>query len=70
MVPIRLLKKSYLELLEAVNSAKAELCIQRENHLTHIESASQAQVKLLEKTVETLEAMHLDQRLLLGRLDK
>jgi len=56
--------------VKVLSEIQEELAEQRTNHLSHIEVSSDAQVKLLEKAVTTLEAMHLDQRTLLGRLDK
>ena len=70
MWPIRKIKTAYKELQDAINSTHAELVLQRSNCLTTLSNQGEKQIELLSKTVETLEAMHLDQRLLLGRLDK
>jgi hypothetical protein len=61
MWPVKKVSKAYKELMEAVNSTKAELVMQRENHLTHIEADGARQVELLGKACDTLEAIHLGQ---------
>lgn len=55
---------------EKLASVERELQIQRTNCLTTIQSQGATQVELLGKVVDTLESMHLDQRTLLGRLDR
>lgn len=51
-----------------LDAVAAELAVQRTNCLATLQSSNQRQVELLEKTVETLQEMHLDQRELLGRI--
>ena len=68
--PFKIAKKAYVELLTAVNSTKAELCIQRESCLNTLSQQGEKQIELLDKMNTTLTDMHLDQRTLLGRFDK
>ena len=70
MWPIRRVIAAYKETHEALQGISKELTEQRSNHLTHIEADSAKQVEILKEVSSTLQAMHLDQRELLGRLDK
>jgi hypothetical protein len=60
--PFKKAKKEWASLKEAINSTQAELVMQRENHLVHIEDHSKTQVDLLGKVCETLEGVRLDLR--------
>jgi hypothetical protein len=68
MYPIRAIKKEWAGLKASIANAQTELVVQRTNCLTTLQASSQEQVKLLEKAVETLEAMHLDQKETLGMI--
>jgi hypothetical protein len=70
MWPIKLVKKSYEDAMEKLEEVHSELVAQRTNHLSHIEASNEKQVELLGKVAETLEAIHLDQARLLGKLDR
>jgi hypothetical protein len=70
MYPFRKIKQEFAEAKEALSAVHKELVAQRTNCLSTIQTTGAEQVKLLEKAVDVLEAMHLDQRELLGRLDK
>ena len=61
MYPIRKVQKAYKELMEAVNSTRAELVTQRENCLSTLQNQGEKQVELLGKAVSTLDAIHLGQ---------
>ena len=69
-MPFKRIIKAYTEVVGKLDAVHTELTAQRVNHLTHIEVSNEKQVEILEKVAGTLEAMHLDQRTLLGRLDK
>jgi hypothetical protein len=70
MWPIRKVKTAYKELQDAINSTHAELILQRTNCLQTLSNQGDKQVELLERMNGTLEAIHLDQARLSGRLDK
>ena len=70
MYPFRKIKQEFAEAKEALSAVHEELVAQRTNCLSTLQTTGAEQVKLLEKAVDVLEAMHLDQRTLLGRLDK
>lgn len=70
MWPVNKIRDAYTELKASIDSTHAELVLQRGNCLQTIQNQGGEQIKLLGKAVDTLEAMHLDQRTLLGRLDK
>jgi len=70
MWPIRKVKKAYDELKTAIGSTHAELVIQRSNCLKTLQDQGDRQINLLEKVSDTLSSIHLDQRQLLGKLDK
>ena len=70
MWPLNAVKKEWKSAVEKIDGLQSELTVQRTNHLSHIEASNDAQVQLLKETVKVLNDMHLDQRLLLGRLDK
>lgn len=70
MWPVRKIKAAYKETQEALQGISKELSEQRSNHLTHIEVSNERQVEILKEVASTLKDMHLDQRTLLGRLDK
>ena len=72
MFPIRtFLKNARAEWFSAtakLDSLGKELELQRTNCLTTLANQGEAQIKLLEKTVETLGSMHLDQKEVMGYL--
>ena len=72
--PVRTLYNKVKDTVEdqakALKEIKTELIEQRTNCLTTLSNQGTEQIKLLGKAVETLEAMHLDQRLLMGKLEK
>jgi hypothetical protein len=68
--PFKIAKKEWASLKEAIASTHAELVTQRTDSLGVLKEQGEKQVELLGKVANTLEAMHLDQRTLLGRLDK
>jgi hypothetical protein len=70
MWPFKAIKKEFAEAKAALGAVHGELITQRQNCLATIQSNGVEQNKLLTKAVDVLEAMHLDQRTLLGRLDK
>ena len=70
MWPIRKVQKAYKEATEKLEAVHTELTEQRTNCLATVSHQGNAQIELLSKVASTLEAMHLDQRELLGRLDK
>jgi hypothetical protein len=70
MWPIRKIKEGAKALKTQLDTMQSELVTQRTNCLTTLQNQGERQIELLEKTVDTLEAMHLDQRTLLGKLDK
>lgn len=61
MYPFKKAKKEWASLKQSMEDTKQELVLQRTNHLHHIEINGAEQTKLLEKAVETLEAIHLGQ---------
>ena len=61
MSPFKKAKAEWKEFKESITTVKTELQQQRTNHLTHIEQSGNQQERLLEKAVETLEAIHLGQ---------
>lgn len=68
--PFRKVKKEWVEAKNQLLVLKDELQTQRTNHLTHIEANTQATVTVLQDVAKTLSDMHLDQRTLMGRLEK
>jgi hypothetical protein len=70
MWPVKKMSKAYADLMEVAKSTHAELILQRSNCLTTLAHQGDSQITLLTKAVETLEAIHLDQARLLGKLDK
>jgi len=60
LYPIKKVKEEWAKLHAKLDAAQNELVQQRENHLTHIQASSEAQVKLLEKVSETLSGVRLD----------
>lgn len=70
MYPIKKIMGAYKTTVDKLETVHQELVQQRTNHLTHIESSNEKQVEILSRVATTLEAMHLDQRTLLGRLEK
>lgn len=60
MYPVRKLKKAYTDLMQAVHSTKAELCLQRENCLTTLQQQGAEQVRVLAKVSDTLDGVRLD----------
>jgi len=70
MNPVKKISKAYAELMEVAKSTHSELTLQRNNCLMTLQNQGDSQITLLTKAVETLEAIHLDQARLLGKLDK
>lgn len=74
LFPIRTLiekvKKPLAEVTGKLDEVQDELTTQRTNHLSHIEKSNDRQVEILREVSATLKEMHLDQRTMLGRLDK
>jgi len=72
MFPVRTFIQGAREEWKAATSKldalQKELETQRTNCLTTLTAQGEAQIKLLEKTVGTLEAMHLDQKEVMGYL--
>lgn len=68
MWPIKRITRAYEETMVKLEVVHQELVQQRTNHLSHIEMSNEKQVEILGKVASTLEAMHLDQRELLGRV--
>lgn len=67
--PFKILKHKIEEFTAQLQSVYAELTTQRTNCLSTLQAQGEIQIKTLEKVSETLQAMHLDQRELLGKLD-
>jgi hypothetical protein len=70
MYPFKLIRREFADAKAALEAVHEELVQQRQNCLTTIQNNGVEQNKLLTKAVDVLEAMHLDQRELLGKLDK
>lgn len=77
LYPARHLVKVIKERFSVLDQVKDELEVQRTNHLSHIQSATEAQTKVLEaqtkvldKVASTLNDMRGDQRELIGKLSK
>jgi hypothetical protein len=74
LFPIRTLissiKTAWAVQTKALTDIQAELVAQRTNCLSTLSSQGESQIELLKETVKVLNDMHLDQRTLLGRLDK
>jgi predicted Holliday junction resolvase-like endonuclease len=70
LYPARNVIKTIKNRFAVLDAVKEELETQRTNHLSHIQTATEAQTKVLEKVAETLEEIRLDQRTLIGKLSK
>jgi len=60
--PFRWLVNSFKDVTTQLSGIQTELVHQRSNCLSTLQDQGTRQIELLEKTVGTLEAMHLDQR--------
>jgi hypothetical protein len=68
MWPIRRVIAAYKETHEALQGISKELTEQRSNCLTTLQQQGEEQIKLLGKTVEVLQEMHTDSKLMLEHL--
>jgi len=70
MWPVKKVRKAYGEFTSKLDAISSELTEQRSNHLAHIQASNDKQVEILSKVAGILDAIHLDQRELFGRLDR
>jgi hypothetical protein len=70
MWPYKAIKKEFAEAKSALEAVHEELLTQRMNCLTTLKTQGDTQIEVLKEVASTLKDMHLDQRTLLGRLDK
>lgn len=77
LYPVRHVVKTVKDRFAVLDAVKSELETQRTNHLSHIQTATEAQTKVLEaqtkildKMADTLDDMRGDQKLLIGKLSK
>ena len=77
LYPARHIVKTVKDRFSVLDQVKVELETQRTNHLSHIQSATEAQTKVLEAQTRVLERMSStlndmrgDQRELIGKLSK
>jgi hypothetical protein len=70
MWPVRKISKAYEEAIEKLDAVHTELTTQRENCLSSLQRQGDVQIEVLKEVSSTLKDMHLDQRTLLGKLDK
>ena len=66
--PYKKVKAAYAALLEGQKAVQVELSTQRTNCLATLQDQGEKQIEILGKVADTLNAMHLDQRELLGRI--
>jgi hypothetical protein len=60
--PFKVVKREWNAAKETLAETKAELELQRTNHLTHIEEYGKTQIELLGKVADTLDGVRLDLR--------
>lgn len=77
LYPARHVIKTIKERFSVLDQVKTELETQRTNHLSHIQTATEDQTKVLERQTKVLDKMadilddiRLDQRTLIGKLSK
>ena len=68
MYPFKKIVAAYKETHEALQGISKELTEQRSNCLTTLQQQGEEQIKLLGKTVEVLQEMHTDSKLMLEHL--
>jgi hypothetical protein len=70
MWPFKAVKREFADAKAALGAVQAELASQRTNCLASLTRQGDVQIEVLKEVSGTLKEMHLDQRTLLGRLDK
>jgi len=68
--PYNKVTQAYAELMASVKTTNDELVHQRTNCLATIQNLNEKQLAAMNDTVRILNDIHLDQKQLLGRLDK
>ena len=68
--PFKKITAAYKETQESLKGIATELAEQRSNCLTTLQGQGVSQIEILKEVASTLRDMHLDQKTLLGRLDR